>query len=432
MDPLLIGLIGFILLFILLAFGMPIGLGMSTIGYAGMLYFLPGIAAATKMASTPFDQVSSYSLSVLPLFVLMAHITFSSGVTTDLFNLAHKWLGHQRGGVAMATVGGCAGFAAVSASSMATAATMGLVAIPEMKRLNYDPSLATGVIAAGGTIGILIPPSACLIIYGVITETSIGKLFIGGLIPGILEALFYIVTIYIICRWNPLLGPRGPKVTLKEKFVAFKSCGEIAALITLVLGGLIIGWFTPTEAGAVGASGSIIISLIRKRLTWKNFKDAIIETMKMTGMIYFIVVGAFLFNHFLTLTMIPTSLANFVIETQVPPIVTMFMIIGVYLILGCIVDAFAMIMLTIPIFYPIAQSLGFDLVWFGIIVTRVMEMAMITPPIGMNVYVIAGVAPDVPMQTIFRGIFPFLMADIVHLSLLLFVPSVVLFLPGIM
>lgn len=432
MSPIAIGIIGFLILFILLALGMPIGLGMAAVGFAGMIYFLNGTAALVKMAATPFEHVSSYSLSVLPLFLLMAHVTFNSGITRDLFNLAHKWVGHFKGGVAIATVGACACFSAVSASSMATAATMGLVAIPEMKRLKYDMAMSTGVVAAGGTIGIIIPPSALLIIYGVLTETSIGKLFVAGIIPGLLEAVFYILTIQILCFHKPSRGPRGPKASLKERFSAFKSCGEIAALIVLVLGGLIIGWFTPTEAGAIGAGGAILFSLLRHRLSRDQFKKAVTDTMSMTGMIYFIIVGAFLFNHFLTLTRIPETLAMVVAETDLPRLVTMLMIIGVYLLLGCVVDSFAMIMLTIPIFYPIAESLGYDLIWFGIIVTRVMEMAMITPPIGMNVYVIAGVTPDVPLQTIFKGIVPFFIADIFHVAMLLAVPGVVLFLPSIM
>ncbi|MBN1227241.1 MAG: TRAP transporter large permease [Deltaproteobacteria bacterium] len=431
MSPIMIGIIGFLILFAILALGMPIGLGMATIGFIGMLFFLPGSAVLAKLAATPFANISSYDLSVLPLFLLMANITFSSGISGQLFNLANKWLGHNRGGAAMATVGACAGFAAVSASSIATAATMGLMAIPEMKRLKYDMRLATGSVAAGGTIGILIPPSSLLILYGILTETSIGKLFLAGFIPGLLEAVFYVITIYILCRINPTLGPRGPKTTFKEKLMAFRGCGEMAGLIFLVLGGLILGWFTPTEAGAVGSFGAIFFSLIRKQLNWPKFKHAVIETMKITGMVYTIVIGAFIFNHFLTMSTIPRQLANFVSGLEIPVLLTVLLIILVYMFLGCIVDAFAMLMLTIPVFFPMAQALGIDLLWFGILITRIMEMAMITPPVGMNVYVIAGVAPDVPIQDIFKGILPFFLADIVHVSLLVFVPSVALFLPNL-
>lgn len=431
MSPILVGIIGFIVLFIFLAFGLPVGFGMALVGFGGFWYLVSQSAAMSKLIVTPFDTVCSYDLAVLPLFLLMAHVTFSSGLSKDLYNLAAKWLGHQRGGLAMATVGACAGFAAVSASSVATAATMGLVTLPEMKKYKYSPALATGAIAAGGTIGILIPPSSILIVYGIITETSIGKLFSGGMIPGILQALFYITTIYILCRLNPSYGPRGASFSLKEKFMAFTGCGEIIALILLVLGGLIIGWFTPTEAGAVGAFGAIIFSLIRRRLDWPKFKHALFETMKTTGMVYCIMIGAFIFNYFMAVTTIPMALADVVSGLSMPPLVIIILVIFVYLFLGCIMDAGAMVLLTIPVFFPLILSLNFDPIWFGIIVTRVVEIGMITPPVGMNVYVISGVAPDVPMSTIFKGIFPFLVADTVHVALLLLVPGVVLFLPSI-
>jgi C4-dicarboxylate transporter DctM subunit len=432
MSPIAIGFICFFILFALLAIGLPIGIGMALVGFGGLWYLVSQGAAICKMAIVPFETVSSYEMAVLPLFLLMAHIVFASGMVTDLYNLAAKWLGRQRGGLAMATVGACAGFSAVSASSVATAATMGLVAIPQMKRLGYDPALATGSVAAGGTMGILIPPSSLLIIYGILTQTSIGRLFVAGIVPGVLEAIFYMIVIYILCLWKPSLGPPGPSSSFKEKIVAFGSCGEIILLIVLVLTGLIIGWFTPTEAGAVGAFGAILLSLIRRRLNWQKFKEAVFETIKTTGMIYLILIGAFIFNYFLAVTRMPFWLAETVGGLALPSLATMGLVILVYLFLGCFIDAFAMILLTIPIFFPLAMTLGFDPIWFGIIIVRVMEMAMITPPIGMNVYVIAGVAPDVPMQTIFKGIFPFLIADIFHVALLLFVPAVVLFLPSLM
>ena len=432
MSPILVGIIGFIVLFFLLAVGLPIGFGMALVGFGGFWYLVSQSAAFSKLIVTPFDTVCSYDLAVLPLFLLMAHVTFTSGLSKDLYNLAAKWLGRQRGGLAMATVGACAGFAAVSASSVATAATMGLVALPEMKKHKYDVSLATGAIAAGGTIGILIPPSSILIIYGIITETSIGRLFSGGIVPGILQAIFYMITIYLLCRLKPDYGPRGASFKLREKIAAFGSCGEIIGLIILVLGGLIIGWFTPTEAGAVGAFGAIIFSMIRRKLDWPKFKQALIETMKTTGMIYCIMIGAFIFNYFIAVTTIPNALADTVSGLTVPPMIIMLLTIIVYLFLGCIMDAGAMILLTIPVFFPLVMSLDFNPIWFGIIVTRVVEIGMITPPIGINVYVIAGVAGDVPMSKIFKGIFPFLIADAVHVALLLLIPGIVLFLPSIM
>ncbi|MBN1848065.1 MAG: TRAP transporter large permease [Deltaproteobacteria bacterium] len=431
MSPIIVGIVGLIILFALLAIGLPISVGMALVGFAGYWYLVSFGAGFSIMSIVPFDAVFNYTIATLPLFLIMAQVTFVTGISKDLYNLANKWLGHFPGGIAMASVGACAGFAAVSASSLATAATMGLVALPEMKRLKYDPMLSTGAIAAGGTIGILIPPSGMLIIYGVLTEQSIGKLFMAGIIPGIMEALFYIITIYILCSWNPTLGPRGPRSTWREKFAAFKNGGEILGLIILVLGGLIIGWFTPTEAGAIGAFGAILFPLLRKRLTWKKLAESFLQAMKTTGMIYGILIGAFVFNYFIAVSQIPTALADYIGALPLSPLVIMIVILAVYLVLGCFLDAAAMIFLTIPVFFPLAVKLGFNPIWFGIILTRVMEMAMITPPIGMSVYVIAGVAPEVEMSTIFKGIFPFLIADIVHVSLLLFFPAMALFLPNL-
>lgn len=432
MSPVIVGVIGLVALFTLLALGLPIGVGMALVGFGGLWYLISQGAAIVKLGIIPFEVMTNWGLATLPLFLLMAHVVFAAGFSRDLYNVAAKWLGRQRGGIAMATVGGSAVFAAISASSLATAVTMGLVALPEMKRYNYDPALSTGCIAAGGTMGQMIPPSAGLITYGIITGTSIGRLFAGGLIPGIIEAVFYIITIYILCRWKPSLGPRGPRYSLKEKVISFASCGEIIALIILVLGGIILGWFSPTEAGAIGASGAIIFSLFRRRLNWEKFKNALIETMKTTGMLYGILIGAFVFKYFMAVTTIPFAIADFVGGLPLPPLAIMGLIMVVYLFLGAIMDALAMILLTIPIFFPLAISLGFDPIWFGVILVGMTEIALITPPIGMNVYAISGIAPDVPVTTIFKGIIPFLIADFCRMAIYLFFPVVVLFLPSIM
>ncbi|MBN1256048.1 MAG: TRAP transporter large permease [Deltaproteobacteria bacterium] len=431
MDPVTIGVIGFVLLFILLAMRAPLGISMFLVGFGGIWILISQGAAVAKIGLIPFETIADWDLAVLPLFLLMAHVIFSVGLSKDLYDVAAKWLGHTRGGIAIATVGGCAGFAAMSASSLATAVTMGLVAIPEMKRLKYDPALSTGCVAAGGTIGQLIPPSAGLITYGIITQTSIGKLFAAGMIPGILEALFYMATIYILCTWKPSLGPPGPRYSFREKMSSLQSCYEIVLLVFFVLGGIIFGWFTATEAGAMGAFGAIGFSLIRGRLTWKNLKQAVIETLKTTGMLYGILIGAFLFKYFMAVTTIPFALADFVGGLPFPPVVIMVFIMLVYVFLGCVMDALAMILLTIPIFFPLALSLGFDAIWFGVILVRMTEIGLITPPIGMNVYAIAGIAKGVHVTTIFRGIVPFLIADVFHVALLLFVPQVVLFLPNL-
>jgi tripartite ATP-independent transporter DctM subunit len=434
MSPVLVGILGFIVLFSLLALGLPIGAGMALVGFVGTWFLISDVAAFTKLAVVPFQTVTDYSLAVLPLFILMAQVVFVSGMGRDLFNLASKWLGHKRGGVAMAAVAGSGVFAAVSASSIATATTMGLVSIPEMRRLKYDPALATGAVAAGGTMGVLIPPSGALIIYGILTETSIGKLFAAGIIPGILEALFYILVIGILCWWKPKLGPPAEKAPLREKIKSLGGCGEIVALIIFVLTGLIIGWFTPTEAGAVGAFGAIIMCALRGRLTWDSFKTAIVETLKTTGMIYGILIGALIFNVFVAASTIPYVLSEFIGNMALPPHAILVMVLVLYFFLGCFLDVAAMTVLTIPIFFPLVVSLGFNPIWFGIIFVRMAEIAMITPPIGMNTFVIAGVVKEmgIPMETVFKGIIPFLLADFLHVTLLILFPSLSLFLVKLM
>lgn len=432
MDPVTVGLIGFMVLFALLALGMPISAAMGIVGFVGLWYNISGQAAMTKAALVPFQVVSDYSLAVLPLFLLMAHIFFVTDMGQDLFTMANKWLGHRPGGVAQASVAACAGFSAISASSMATAATMGLVAIPEMKRLNYSPALSTGAVAAGGTMGVLIPPSGALIIYGILTSTSIGRLFAAGIIPGILQAVFYMIVISLLCRWRPSMGPPSDKAPLQERLASLAGAGEVIVLAVFVFAGIILGWFTPTEGGSVGAFGAIILATVRRRLTWRKLWQASLDTLKTSGMIYGILIGAFMFNYFLASTTIPYVIGDWVSTLPLPPLGILAIIILVYMVLGCFLDVAAMTVLTIPIFFPLIVSLGFDAIWFGIIFVRMAEIAMITPPVGMNVYVISGIAPDVPMETIFKGIVPFVLADVLHVILLIAVPSLVLFLPNLM
>lgn len=434
MSPFLFGVIGFFLLFTLLALGVPIGVGMALIGFLGFGYLISYSAAFLKLAVVPFDTISDYNLAVLPLFILMAHVIFVSGMGRDLFNLASKWLGHKKGGVAMAAVAGSGIFAAVSASSIATATTMGLVAIPEMQRLKYNPALATGAVAAGGTMGVLIPPSGALIIFGILTETSIGRLFAAGIIPGILEAMFYIAVIAILCWWKPHYGPPAEKSLFSEKIKALGSCGELVVLIVFVLAGLIVGWFTPTEAGAAGAFGAIVITVVRGRLKLDGLERAILETLKTTGMIYGILIGALIFNFFVAATTIPYVLIDYIGALPFPPMVILLAMLVFYFFVGCFLDVVAMTILTIPVFFPLVIHLGFDGIWFGIIFVRMAEIAMITPPIGINTFVIAGVARDmgIKMETVWKGIIPFVGADLVHITLLILFPSISLFLVRLM
>jgi tripartite ATP-independent transporter DctM subunit len=433
MSPLTIGIIGLVILLILMAIRLPVGFAMALIGLTGFIYLVSVEGGLTMAARLCWIHFSSYSLSVIGLFLLMGQFAFNSGMSRRLYESAHDWLGHMRGGLAMATIGACAGFAAVCGSSVATAATLGEVALPEMKKRNYDPALATGSVAAGGTIGILIPPSGILIIYGIMTEQSIGKLFAAGFLPGILEAVFYIITVAIICRRNPNLGPRGPKTPLNMRLKGlWGGTIETISIFILVLGGLFAGFFTPTEAGGVGAFAILAMSVFSRRLNWKGFVDAVYATTGTTAMIFIVLIGAMIFNRFIAVTRLPFELASFVAGLDLPPLAIMGIIILCYVIGGCFIDALGLILLTVPIFFPLAMSLGFDPIWFGIIITRVTEIALITPPVGMNVYVIKGVAKDVPIGTIFRGIMPFLAADIVEVILLLFIPQIALFLPSFM
>ncbi len=432
MNPVVVGVIGLGLLLLLLAIRMPVGYAMALIGLSGFVFLVSPEGGLTMAARACWDQFSSYHFSVVPLFILMGQLAFFSGISGRLYKSAYNWLGHMRGGLAMATIGACAGFAAICGSSTATVATMGAVALPEMKKYKYDPALATGCIAAGGSMGILIPPSVILIIYGIMTEQSIGSLFAAGFIPGLLEAFLYIITISIVCKKNPVLGPRGPKVSLKNKVTGLVGgTAETLAIFVLVIGGLFGGWFTPTEAAGVGAFAVLALSFFTRRMKWKGFKESVSTTTTTTAMILVIVLGAVIFNKFVAVTRVPFALADWVVGLNLPPLVIMGMIIVVYLIGGCFMDALGLILLTVPIFFPVAVSLGFNPIWFGIIITRISEIGVITPPVGMNVYVMKGVAPEVPLVTIFKGIFPFLLADIVSVMLLLFIPQITLFLPSI-
>ncbi len=432
MTPIVVGYIGIAALIILLFSGVHIAVTMGLVGFLGIVYLTGWEAAFSVLGAVPYSAFGNYDLSVAPLFILMGAFCFHAGLSKDLFDTVHKWLGHFRGGLAMATVGACAGFAAVSGSSLATAATMGTVALPEMKRYKYDPQLATGAVAAGGTIGILIPPSVILIIYAVLTEQSVGKLFLAGFIPGVLEAVFYIGVIFIICRIRPEMGPRGPKTSFIVKIKSLKSTWIVILLFLIVIGGLYLGVFSPTEAAGVGAGGAFIFALARRRLNWNNFKESLFATIKTTAMIFAILLGAMIFGYFLAITRLPFELAEFIGGLPVNRYVIIIFILILYLFLGCVMDAMGMILLTVPILFPVAHSLGFDAIWFGIIIVRVFEMASITPPVGLNVFVIRGVAKDVPMGVIFRGIIPFLLADLCHVALLIAVPQIALFLPNLM
>ncbi len=431
-SPFTSAIFGVCFLVVFLFLGIHIGIAMGLLGFLGMSY-LTGLGAGLSiMETTPYSTMASHGLSVIPLFILMGTFCFYSGLSRDIYFTMYRWLGHLPGGLAMATVGGCAGFAAVSGSSLATVATMGRVALPEMKKYNYDPGLATGCVAAGGSMGILIPPSIILILYGILTEQSIGKLFIAGFIPGVLEAVFYMATIYIICKHSPLTGPRGERATLTERLVSLKGTWGVLALFLLVIGGIYLGVFTPTEAAGVGAFGSFLFALGKRQLTWRSFIDSLTESGKISAMLFLILIGATLFSYFLAVTRLPDGLAGLISGLAVNRYMILGIILLVYLVFGAITSVVAVVVLTIPIFFPVIVALGFHPIWFGIIIVRLIEIGQITPPVALNVYAMKSVAPDIPLSTMFRGIIPFLIADIFHVALLIAIPQISLFLIGFM
>jgi tripartite ATP-independent transporter DctM subunit len=434
MSSLFIGIIGLAVFFILIMLRMPIAYAMALVGFVGFS-FLTSISVGFNMvAKEIFNTFSSYSLSVIAMFVWMGFLAYYSGIGARLFNLAYKLVGHIPGGLAIATQAACAIFGAVCGSNTATAATMGAIALPEMQKYKYDTSLATASIAAGGVLGVLIPPSVIFIVYGMATEQSIGKLFMAGIIPGILLMAAYMLTIYLLTRRRPELGPAGQRFSWRERLAALKDgILEVLIVFCLSIGGLFKGWFTPTEAGAVGAAGVLLVTLLAKQLNWEKFKGSLFDTTRTTAMIMLIIAGAMIFGRFMAISRLPFELASWTETLTLPPFAIMGFILLICLILGCFIDALALVLLTVPIFYPIAVSnLGYDPIWFGVIVTLVVGMGVITPPVGMNVYIIKGIAPDIPLEVIFKGIWPFLAALIVCVIILTIFPQLATFLPNIL
>ncbi len=426
-----IGIIGIIFLLLLMVLRMPIAFSMLISGFAGLAWVLNSKAALAQVVLNLWSTFTSYDLSVVPMFILMGSVAFYANISGQLFNTTHKFFGRQPGGLALATIFASAGFAAVSGSSNASAAAMAKVTLPEMKKFNYDDALATGAVAAGGTLGILIPPSALFIIYGVMVQASIGKLFLAGILPGLILTSLYAVVVYFLCWRNPELGPPGNPCSWKEKFSSLTGLIDMLMLFCLVMGGLFVGWFTPTEAGGVGAAGAIVIGLVRRSLNFEGLKNALLETVQISVMLYFIVAGALVFGRFMTATRFSFELAAWIEGLALPAAGVMGILILIYLVGGCFMDALALVTLTIPIFFPIVVTLGFDPIWFGVIIVLVAEMGVITPPVGVNVYVIKGIVPDIPLETIFKGILPFTLAVLVCIALVLAFPQIALFLPGL-
>ncbi len=430
MGPEMTGIIGILIMFLLLALRMYIGIAMSIVGFLGMWYLIGFHSAMGILGITPLAEGSSYTLSVIPLFVLMGQFAFVSGISTDIYKTVYTWMGHLKGGLAMATILACAGFAAICGSSLATGATMGMTAIPEMKKYQYDNRLSTGCVAAGGTLGILIPPSIGFIIYGILTEVSIGKLFMAGFIPGILLALLFIATVFILCSINPKMGPRGQKTSFGMKMKSLSGTWGMLLLFIIVMGGIYMGVFTPNEAAGVGAFGALLISVLKRKMTWKKLGECLMESGRTTAMIFLIIIGANIFSTFLGLARLPMGLADFVAGLALPKIVILYAIIIVFILLGCVMDCYAIMILTVPIIFPVIEAMQFDPIWFGVLMVIVLEMGLITPPVGLNVFVLKSAAPDIPITTIFRGIWPFLISAVVAIVLLTLFPQIALFLPS--
>lgn len=431
MTPTEGALIGFALLFLLLAGSMPVGFVMAAVGLVGFAIMVSPQAALSMASIELYSTFSDYNLTTIPLFILMGQISFHTGISRGLFDAAYRWLGRLPGGLAMSTVGACAAFGAICGSGPATSATIASVALPEMRRYKYDLQLATGCIAAGGGIGMLIPPSIVFIVYAILTEQSIGKLFIAGVVPGIMIALLFCVVIFVQCKRDHRLGPAGPASSWKAKFVALKGVWETLALFVLVMGGMFKGVFTATEGAAIGAGGSLTIALLKRELTWEKLLKCLNESIRTACMVMVIVAGAIIFGRFLAITQIPSHLASWLSGLPLPGWCIITAIILFYLVGGCFLDALALDILTIPIFYPVVVALGYDIIWFGVMIVVATMMGVITPPVGVCVYVVSGMARDVPLEKIFRGSLPFLWALVFAAVLLILFPQIATFLPSL-
>jgi tripartite ATP-independent transporter DctM subunit len=438
MSGLAIGGVGFLVLLGLLALRIPIGVAMLAVGMVGYAAIAGHAALLGYLKTAMYWTFSSFGLAVIPLFILMGQFAAKAGMSTALFRAANVWLGHFRGGIAMAAIGGCAGFGAIAASSLATAATMGQVALPELRRYKYSGSLATGTLAAGGTLGILIPPSVVLIVYAILVEANIATLFQAALIPGILAALGYILAIVIVVRLNPAAGPAGERATRRERWRALLEIWPVLAVFFLVMGGIFTGFFTPSEGAGVGVVGTFLIAVTHGQMRLEGFLEALLATAQTTGLIFLILLGAAVFNAFLGFAELTQVTARYFQGSGLPPLAILLAMVALYVFLGMVMDSLSMILLTMPVFWPIVAGLDFGMdqeavrIWFGIISLIVVEVGLITPPVGLNVFVINSMARDVPMIETFRGVVPFLISDAVRVALIIVFPIVSLWLPQVL
>lgn len=432
MTPEVIAVLGFVALFVLMLLRVPIGIAMGIVGVLGFASLTALFPAMNLLAQSPIRVSTDWDLAVVPMFILMGSFATASGMSKELFHVSNVWLGHRRGGLAMATITACAGFSAINGSSVATAATMTQVALPEMRRAGYDPGFATGAIAAGGTLGIMIPPSVMFVIYGALTENDVSKLLVAGILPGIVGTILYINAVQVMGILRPEIMPRGQRHPWRERIVSLKDVWATLLLFVFCIGGMFAGWFTATEAAGMGAGGAFLIGVLRRRLTPKLMMDCLVESVRTTAAIFTIVIGAFLFGYFLVITQTTQNVAAWMLSLPLGPYGILALILVMYIVLGAIMDELAMILLTIPIIYPVILKLGFDPIWFGVIVVMVVELGMIMPPIGMNVFVINSLAKDVPLGTIYKGVTPFILSDLVRLAILVAFPWLSLVLPGMM
>jgi len=434
LTPLEAGIAGIgILLFLLFFVGMPVGFSMAVVGFAGFSYIITVNAGVNMVGSVFWSVCSKYGLTVIPLFIFMGQIAFYSGVNKRLYKSAYAWIGHIRGGLAMATVAACSAFSAICGSNTATAATMSTVAIPEMNKYKYSPILSTGAIACGSTLGVVIPPSVVLIIIGLATEQSIAKLFYGGIGAGVVLTLFLMLTVSVVCRIFPDWGPAaGEKVSFRERIRSLSGGFEMILLFLLIMAGLYFGFFTPSEAGGAGSFFALVLSLVRRTLSWNDFKNAVKDTLKVSCMVIMLVAGAMIFGKFLSVTRIPFDLASFVSGLDISDFWIMVLISLMYIAGGAIMDALALLLITIPIFFPLAVNMGYDPVWFAVTVTVLTTLGAVTPPVGATTYVVAGVAGDIPLKDVFKGVTVFIPAYILTIFLLLVFPGIITWLPGLL
>jgi len=428
-----VGVIGIIALLLVLFFlGTPVGFAMAIVGFCGFCHVVSVKAGLNMAGSVLWDTFSKYGLTVIPLFIFMGQIAFYSGVNEKLYRAAYKWVGHIRGGIAMATVMACAAFSAICGSNAATAATMTTVALPEMKKYGYDPKLSTGAIACGSTLGVVIPPSVVLIVIGLSTEQSIARLFYGGIGAGVILAVLLMVSVYVICRFRPQWGPAGPKSGIVEKLKALSGAFEMICLFLLVMLGLYFGYFTPTEAGAAGSLFAVVISVLQGRLSWKGFVASVSDTLRVSCMVITIIAGAMIFGRFLAVTRIPFDIAQWVVGLPVPDMVIMTIIFAIYIVGGAVMDALALLLITIPIFFPVALELGYDPLWFAVTITVITTLGAVTPPVGATTYVVGGMAGDIPLKDVFKGVSFFLPAYLICVLILMLFPEIVTLLPKLM